>query len=89
MVAQISAVVEEVLSNGDLRVSGGQELNINGDRTFIRVKGRVRAADVAASNVVLSSRLAEATIDYDGLGFVSRSAAPGLVARAFAWLGIP
>ncbi len=89
MVAQISAVVDEVLPNGDLRVSGAQELNINRERTFIRVKGRVRAVDVTASNIVLSSRLADATIDYDGSGFLSKSAAPGLVARIFNWLGIP
>jgi len=89
MVAQISAVVDEVLANGDLRVSGEQELNVNGERTFIRVKGRVRAADVTASNIVLSSRLADASIDYDGSGFISKSAAPGLVARFFSWLGLP
>jgi len=89
MVAQISAVVDEVLPNGDLRVSGAQELNINRERTFIRVKGRIRAVDVTASNIVLSNRLADATIDYDGSGFLSKSAAPGLVARIFSWLGIP
>jgi flagellar L-ring protein precursor FlgH len=89
MVAQISAVVDEVLPNGDLRVSGAQELKVNGERTFIRVKGRVRAVDVTASNIVLSSRLTDAAIDYDGSGFVSRGAMPGLVARIFSWLGIP
>ncbi len=89
MVAQISAVVEEVLANGDLRISGSQILNINGEKTSIRVKGRVRRADIASDNSVLSSRLAEAMIDYDGQGFVSRSAQPGIITRIFSWLGIP
>lgn len=88
MVAQISAVVENVLPNGDLQIAGSQLLNINGERTVIRVKGRVRAADISASNAVLSSRLADATIDYDGSGFVSRSARPGIVSRIFSWLGL-
>lgn len=88
MVAQISAIVENVLPNGDLQVAGSQLLNINGERTVIRVKGRVRSADISASNAVLSSRLADAAIDYDGSGFVSRSARPGIVSRIFNWLGL-
>ena len=88
MVAQISATVEERLANGDLRIVGSQILNINGERTTIRVKGRVRPVDISAGNAVLSSRLADATIDYDGTGFVSRSARPGIVTRIFNWLGL-
>jgi len=88
MVAQISAVVESVLPNGDLRVLGEQNLNINGERTHIRVRGRVRPADISTTNVVLSSRLAEAAIDYDGSGFVSRSGKPGIVTKIFNWLGL-
>lgn len=87
MVAQISVTVESVLPNGDLRVAGEQQLNINGDRTNIRIRGRVRQADIS-NNAVLSNRLADATIDYDGTGFVSNSAKPGLVARIFNWLGL-
>lgn len=89
MVAQISASVDEVLPNGDLRVSGSQVLNINDELTKIRVKGRVRPADIAPDNTVLSVRLADATIDYDGQGFVSRSAEPGIVTKVLHWLGLP
>lgn len=87
MVAQISVVVDDVMPNGDLRVSGRQILNINGEKTTIRVRGRVRPADISADNTVLSSRLADATIDYNGSGFISRSAQPGIVNRIFNWLG--
>ncbi|WP_157215387.1 flagellar basal body L-ring protein FlgH [Flavisphingomonas formosensis] len=88
MVAQISALVESVLPNGDLIVAGQQEMRINGERTHIKVRGRVRLADVSASNAVLSTRLADAMIDYDGTGFVSRSGKPGIITRVFNWLGI-
>ncbi|HEY5723969.1 MAG TPA: flagellar basal body L-ring protein FlgH [Allosphingosinicella sp.] len=87
MVATISVVVEAVLPNGDLRIAGSQMLKINGERTFIRIRGRVRAADIR-DNQVLSSRLAEAEIDYDGSGFITRSTKPGLIARIFNFLGI-
>lgn len=88
MVAQMSAVVDQVLENGDLQISGLQNLNINRERTTIRLRGRVRPADISADNVVLSSRIAEAAIDYNGSGFVSRSGRPGIVARLFNFLGL-
>ncbi len=89
IVALVSARVDEVLPSGDLRVSGTQSLNINGERTDVRIKGVVRTADIGPDNSVASSRLADATIDYNGAGFVSRSAAPGLLTRVFNWLGLP
>jgi len=75
-------------SNGDLRVVGSQVLNLSGEKTVIRVRGRVRAADVSATNAVLSNRLADAEIDYDGKGYVSRSGKPGVLTRVFNWLGL-
>lgn len=88
MVAQISATVQEVLPNGDLRVAGDQEMTIGGEKTLIRILGRVRRADITAGNAVLSSRLADARIEYDGKGFASRGGKPGIVARVFSVLGL-
>ncbi len=88
MVAQISAVVDGILPNGDLHVSGEQTLRINGEHTKIKVRGRVRRVDISAANTIISSRLADAAIDYDGTGFVSKSARPGWVARLFNFLGL-
>jgi flagellar L-ring protein FlgH len=89
MVGQISVTVDAVLPNGDLHVSGVQILHINGERTRIAVKGRVRLADISSANVILSTSLADATIDYDGAGLVSESAKAGLVTRVLNWLGLP
>jgi flagellar L-ring protein precursor FlgH len=88
IVAQLSAVVTAIEPNGDLRVSGWQRLRINGELTNIKVAGRIRPQDVTGDNLVLSSRLADATIEYEGRGFASRSAKPGIVSRIFNWLGI-
>lgn len=88
LLAEIGVVVDAVLPNGDLHVSGEQTLNINGERVKIRIRGRLRRADIAANNTVRSTRLADASIDYDGAGFTSRSARPGIVDRIFNWLGI-
>lgn len=88
MVAQISVRVEQVYPNGDLGVAGAQALNIGGERTNIRIRGRIRPADISSGNTVLSGRIADAVIDYDGRGFASRSARPGFVQRIFRFLGL-
>jgi flagellar L-ring protein precursor FlgH len=87
-VSQMSLTVQEVLPNGDLIVGGEQWLLINGERTRIGVRGRVRSADIRSDNSVTSTRIADAQIDYDGRGFVSRSAKPGLISRLFSILGL-
>jgi flagellar L-ring protein precursor FlgH len=87
-VTQLTVTVDSVLPNGDLQVSGHQRMHINGENTEIGVRGRVRMADIGADNRVLSSRIADAQIDYDGKGFVSRSAKPGLLNRVFRFLGL-
>jgi flagellar L-ring protein precursor FlgH len=88
MAAELSASVTEVMPNGDLVIAGWQALNISGERINIRVSGRVRAEDINADNAIVSSRLADAKIEYDGKGFASRSAKPGIVQRVFGWLGV-
>lgn len=87
-VTQITVVVDGVLPNGDLHVNGRQKMHVNGEDSDIGVRGRVRTADIGSDNRVLSSRVADAQIDYDGRGFVSRSARPGLVNRVFRFLGL-
>lgn len=88
LIAQITLTVQEVLPNGDLMVGGEQWLRVNGERTRIGVRGRIRTADIRADNSVLSNRIADAQIAYDGRGFVSRSAKPGLINRIFSFLGL-
>ncbi len=88
IVAQLSATVQQVYPNGDLFVTGWQRLKINGELTNIKVTGRVRRDDISGQNAVLSSRIADAAIEYDGKGFSSRSAKPGVITQVFNWLGL-
>ena len=88
LIAQITVVVQSVLPNGDFVVAGEQMMRVNGENTRIGVRGRVRPADITSDNTLLSSRIADAQINYDGRGFVSRSARPGLISRVFQWLGL-
>lgn len=88
LVAQITVSVTGVLPNGDLRVAGQQSMKLNGEATLIGIEGRVRPEDVNADNRVLSSRIADARVIYDGKGFVAGSARPGPIQRIFRFLGL-
>lgn len=87
-VTQMSASVTDVMPNGDLVIGGRQKLDVNGEATLVEVRGRVRQADVDSENRVPSNRIADAQINYDGKGFVSRSAKPGLIQKMFGILGL-
>lgn len=88
LIGQIGVTVIEVLPNGDLSISGTQTLDIDGERTSIRLTARVRPADISGDNTVLSYRLADAQIAYDGDGALTRSGQPGPLNRILSWLGL-
>ncbi|KPF52083.1 hypothetical protein IP65_18005 [Novosphingobium sp. AAP1] len=87
-VTQMSATITSVLPNGDLRIEGAQHMLINGESTTVEVRGRIRPTDIDSDNRVASNRIADAQINYNGKGFVSRSGKPGPIQRIFSFLGL-
>jgi flagellar L-ring protein FlgH len=87
LVTQISVSVVEVLPNGDLLIAGEQQMKVNGEKTRISVRGRVRPADISTGNQVLSTRIADAEINYEGQGFVSRNSNSSPFGWLFSLLG--
>ena len=86
LAASVSVTVIDKLRNGDLVVAGEQRLKFNNDSQFISVKGRVRADDVSPENSVLSTRLADAKIEFTGEGLLASRSKPGIFTRFFNWL---
>jgi flagellar L-ring protein precursor FlgH len=82
LLTQISVRVTEVKENGDLVVSGQQRLQIN------TLTGIVRPRDIGENNTVASNRIADANIEFDGKGFVTRQSRPGWVAWLLSFLGL-
>lgn len=87
-VTQMTALITDVLPNGDFLIAGSEKMHINGETTTIEVRGRIRSADINGSNQVQSNRIADAQVNYNGKGFVSRSAKPGIIQRIFSILGL-
>ena len=86
VIARVSVTVVSLEDNGELRVKGDQRIALNSETQRISVQGRLRPEDISADNTVLSSRLAEAQIDFKGRGLLSSRQKPGLLVRFFQWL---
>jgi flagellar L-ring protein precursor FlgH len=80
--ANMTARVADVLPNGDLVVEGVREIEINGDRQIVVLSGVVRTADIAPSNVVLSTSIGQLRIRYFGRGLMKDNLKPGWLVRA-------
>ena len=67
----VAAIVTEVLPNGNLIVSGSQEVRVNFELRQLTVAGIVRPSDIARNNTVAYDHIAEARISYGGRGRLS------------------
>ncbi|MBS0373536.1 MAG: flagellar basal body L-ring protein FlgH [Proteobacteria bacterium] len=84
LTGSITAVVTEVLPNGNLLISGEKALQLNQGEEYVRVQGVVRVVDVQSDNSVTSDRIADARISYNGKGVIDGANKPGWLARFFS-----
>ncbi|MDD4599873.1 MAG: flagellar basal body L-ring protein FlgH [Negativicutes bacterium] len=83
---RMTAQVVEVKPNGNLVISGTQNIKQNGEEQKITVTGVVRPDDVTANNTVLSSYVADAQIYIDGKGPIAGKQRQGILSQIFNFL---
>jgi len=79
METRLTAVVLEVLPNGNLVVEGSRLQRSVDEQVLVRVSGIVRPADVRSDNTVLSTALAEGKIVFESKGPIARSNRRGIL----------
>lgn len=84
--AKISAVVTDVLENGNLLIVGERKVNVNDETEYISLSGMIRAQDIQADNSVYSHQIAQAQVSVKGDGVVGSKQTPGFMSKMFGWL---
>jgi len=79
----ITVTVIDVLTNGNLVVSGEKQLGTNREVEFIRFSGVVNPVQIQAGNTISSTQVADARIELRGQGQVDESAVMGFLGRFF------
>ena len=79
--AYVSAVVVNVLPNGNFFINGKREIKVNNEIQYITISGIVRPEDISSSNEISSVYVANARIAYSGLGPISDKQKPGWLGR--------
>ncbi|MBO4301335.1 MAG: flagellar basal body L-ring protein FlgH [Desulfovibrio sp.] len=73
--------VLRVLPGGLLEIEGAREIRVNDETEYMVVRGMIRARDVSADNTILSTQIADATIEYYGSGVLADKQKPGWFTR--------
>ena len=79
----IAAVVTDVLPNGNLIVSGSQEVRVNFELRLLNVAGIVRPQDISKENTISYDKIAEARISYGGRGRILEVQQPALLQQIY------
>jgi flagellar L-ring protein precursor FlgH len=87
----VSTMVQRIRPNGDLVIAGNDELKLVGGKEYIRIAGVVRPEDLSG-NIVQSTQMAEAHIEFSGDGETYLAPKMGFLQKLFltvstAWPG--
>lgn len=79
----VTVTIAEVRSNGTALVRGEKRMLLSQGQEWVQFAGIVRLADIDADNRVLSTRVADARIEYAGNGAVQRASREGWLSKFF------
>lgn len=80
----ISVHVLRVLPNGNLMIRGEKWMTLNNGDEYIRLTGIIRAQDISSSNTIISSKVANARIQYAGTGSFAEVQEQGFLSKFFS-----
>lgn len=82
--AELSVTIAEVRANGTALLRGEKRMLLSQGKEWVQFSGIVRLADIDQDNRILSTRVADARIEYAGSGAVQRASREGWLSKLFS-----
>lgn len=86
LTGSIAARVTEVLPNGNMLIEGKRTLVIQGESVEFILTGTIRPEDIRRSNIVQSSAIADASIEYVSSGTLAKNQNMGIFPKLWSWI---
>lgn len=80
--ARAAVTIIDVLPNGNLVIEGSRYVAYSSEKQYARLHGIVRPEDIQNGNVVLSSAIADARVEFSSKGAISSAERKGWLTRA-------
>ncbi|MBL9216766.1 MAG: flagellar basal body L-ring protein FlgH [Opitutaceae bacterium] len=80
LTSRAAVLVTDVLANGNLVIEGVRVVTFSGETQYVVLRGLVRPEDIGATNVVFSSNIADARVEFIAEGSLTDAQRRG-------WLG--
>lgn len=84
--ADITTQITDIRENGNLKIKGTKNININGEKQAIKLTGVIRPKDIELDNTISSKNIANADIEYEGEGPVGDKQDPGVLKKFLNWI---
>ena len=78
----ITAMVVEVLDNGNLVLEGKRDVKVNKEKYILKLTGIARPIDITTSNTIASSKMSNVKFGLEGKGWLTRAGSKGWYNRA-------
>ena len=79
----VAALVTNILPNGNIVISGSQEVRVNFEVRVLTIAGIVRPQDISRDNTIPYDKIAEARVSYGGRGRLSEVQQPAFGQQLF------
>ncbi len=74
---RITAMVVEVLDNGNLALEGKRNINVNRENYTLKLTGIARPIDISTDNLISSSQMSNVMFGLTGKGWLTRAGSKG------------
>ncbi|ODS32168.1 MAG: flagellar L-ring protein [Candidatus Scalindua rubra] len=77
VIVTITAMVVEVLDNGNLVLEGKRDVGVNKEDYTLKLTGIARPIDIATDNTIASSKMSNVNFELEGKGWLTRAGSKG------------